>query len=315
MERRFITNNRARIEVRDGSGGKVITGYGAVFYNKNAPGSEFVLREGCVERIMPTAFDGTLSKNEDVRGLFNHDPSLILGRTTAGTMRLEKDSVGLRYSIDVADTQVGRDVVTSIARGDLTGSSFSFEVVDQNLRESTDRSGNPIKVREVLEVRSYDFGPVTFPAYEGTTTGIRAADDCFVEARNLFDEWNARKDTAMESRGRALAAELNRIIDGKVNDTTTRVEIIAMMARGAGIEPATVNEILNASIVCPPLNRLSGFARVLGVSLSSLRTAAERDGCDYSSGSNSGRCVFCIGKEKSLRMAEIKLQEALRNNA
>jgi phage head maturation protease len=51
--------------------------------------------EGRAERVMPSAFDGSLLE-DDVRALFNPDASSILGRKIAGTMRLAVDQVGLR---------------------------------------------------------------------------------------------------------------------------------------------------------------------------------------------------------------------------
>src|ERR1700728_2523684 len=79
-----------------------ICGYGAVFYD-GTPDTEYPMWPGAVERIMPGAFDRAL-REDDVRGLFNHDPNLLLGRTASGTMRLRVDDVGLWYSIDPAMT-------------------------------------------------------------------------------------------------------------------------------------------------------------------------------------------------------------------
>ena len=44
---------------------------------------------------------------------------------------------------------------------------------------------------------------------------------------------------------------------------------------------STVNQILNGSINCPPMNRLEGFARTLNVSVDTLTDAASADGCNY----------------------------------
>ena len=66
----------------------------------------------------PNAFDRALAESDDVRGLFNHDPDNLLGRTSSGTMRLSVDKKGLLYETDPGDTNVGRDVVQHIKRGD-----------------------------------------------------------------------------------------------------------------------------------------------------------------------------------------------------
>lgn len=81
--------------------------------------------------------------------------------------------------------------------------------------------------------------------------------------------------------GERLASVLNNLIDGLETDERSRADIIEEMGRAAGIAPGTVNQILNAEINCPPINRLEGFAEVLGTSTARLRNAAESDGCNY----------------------------------
>lgn len=82
--------------------------------------------------------------------------------------------------------------------------------------------------------------------------------------------------------GQNLASRLNSIIEDKITDDNSRVAIIGEMASSANISSGTVNQILNDEIDCPPLDRLSGFASALDVSQSSLVSAAENDGCEYS---------------------------------
>ena len=108
-----------------------------------------------------------------MRGLFNHDPNLLLGRTSAGTMKLSVDSRGLVYDISAADTTAAKDVLKHLQRGDLTGSSFSFIPGVENVT-SMMRDGRRIQVIEVKSVKGlFDVGPVTFPAYSTTTAAAR----------------------------------------------------------------------------------------------------------------------------------------------
>ena len=104
-----------------------ITGYAAVFYRADDPSTEFRLGEIFAERIERGAFDKTLERG-DVAALFSHRHDQVLGHTQSGTLRLSIDDRGLKYEIDPPDTQLGRDVVTSIRRGDIRGSSFGFDV-------------------------------------------------------------------------------------------------------------------------------------------------------------------------------------------
>ena len=89
-----------KVELREDENKKPagITGYAAVFYD-GTPNTEYELCDGLRERIMPGAFDRAMSEGHDVRGLFNHDANMLLGRTTSGTCRLSVDSRGLKYDI------------------------------------------------------------------------------------------------------------------------------------------------------------------------------------------------------------------------
>ena len=139
-ERRVVT---APMEARagDGDGGtaRTLSGYAAL-YNSETRIANFR------EVIAPGAFRSALKRGDDVRGLFNHNPDHVLGRTAAGTLRLSEDARGLRYELDLPDTQLGRDLWTSVRRGDVSQSSFAFTVEAQAwqdestavpLREST----------------------------------------------------------------------------------------------------------------------------------------------------------------------------------
>jgi HK97 family phage prohead protease len=166
-ELRFLSaaDSPVTLDVREGKDPRVV-GYAARYYD-GTPGTQYQLWEGVVERIMPGAFDRA-AKEDDVRGLFNHDPSLILGRTSAKTMSLTVDARGLKYDISPGDTTTGRDVREHLKRGDVTGSSFAFVTTDEEFRKE-----GGVTVREIRGVKLYDVGPVTFPAYEASSAGLR----------------------------------------------------------------------------------------------------------------------------------------------
>jgi hypothetical protein len=82
-----------------------IVGHAAVFDQLSEK-----LGWGFREIIRPGAFTQTLKDKDDVRALVDHDPSKILGRTTAGTLDLREDKKGLAVDIDTPDTTVGRDI-------------------------------------------------------------------------------------------------------------------------------------------------------------------------------------------------------------
>jgi len=95
--------------------------------------------------------------------------NMLLGRVSAGTLTLASTAKGLGYEITPGETQVAADVMVHIERGDLSGSSFAFEVTDQEVRTE-----NGIDIREIRGVKLYDVGPVTYPAYEATEADVRS---------------------------------------------------------------------------------------------------------------------------------------------
>ena len=150
------------LEVREEDGEMIIEGYAALYNSETDLG---VFRES----ISPGAFDDVL--NDDVRALINHDPSLILGRSSAGTLELSTDELGLKYRVKLGEQQYAKDLYTSIKRGDISQSSFAFTIEDQSWSE--DRSTRKVeKVAKLLDV-----SPVTYPAYKSATVAARKEEE------------------------------------------------------------------------------------------------------------------------------------------
>lgn len=78
------------------------------------------------EKFQRGAFTEWLAAGNDVRGLYEHDHSMLLGRTRSGTLKLEEDETGLRFELTPPDTSTGRDVIELVKRGDISGMSFGF---------------------------------------------------------------------------------------------------------------------------------------------------------------------------------------------
>lgn len=125
---------------------------------------------GFIETVRKGAFGRALNEGQDVRALINHDSGLILGRTTAGTLKLAEDSTGLHYQVDAPDTSYARDLAESMQRGDVTQSSFTFRV----RQDDWQREGRG-RLRTLIDVDLLDVSPVTYPAYEDTESGVQGA--------------------------------------------------------------------------------------------------------------------------------------------
>lgn len=190
-ERRTL-QSEFRIEQRE-DGKKLIRGHAAVFNSETDLG-------WFRERIAPGAFTESIGK-DDVRALFNHDSNHILGRNTAGTLTMREDERGLYVEIDPPDTQVGRDLVTSIERGDISQMSFGF----QTIKDSWETNEKETKDLRTLEkVKLWDVSPVTFPAYQDTDVAVRS-HDCWSQSQARPLKYKPFK-TALLRRRLALIA-------------------------------------------------------------------------------------------------------------
>lgn len=128
-----------------------------------------------IERIAPTALEGVLEKS-DILCLMNHDERrgvLARYRMGEGSLKLEVDEKGLKYSFDAPNTPLGDELIESLKRGDISESSFAFTVDDDNWERKEDGS----YVRTILKFeRLYDVSPVYYPAYEDTSVALRSIE-------------------------------------------------------------------------------------------------------------------------------------------
>lgn len=127
------------------------------------------------ETIKPGAFTRAIDEKHDVRALVDHNPTLILGRTAAGTLRLEQDEKGLKTFFTPPDTQAGRDIITNIRLGNVNQMSFGFIIK----RASWIQEDGQLELRQIEDLDLFDVSIVTYPAYDQTSIGIRAAEKIF----------------------------------------------------------------------------------------------------------------------------------------
>lgn len=172
MEKRFLPIQEMKTRA-DESGDKYISGYFAVF------NSNYNLWDGASESIAPGAFDDSIAG--DVRALYNHNDDLILGRVSAGTLRLNQDAHGLwgEIKINQKDTDA-TNAFERVARGDITGCSIRFEIRDEETEWMDDGSVHwTIKKIDPL----YEVSPCVFPAYEETNISARSKEHQEIEKR------------------------------------------------------------------------------------------------------------------------------------
>ena len=166
LETRLLDLTTEPIEIRaaEGDNPARLIGYAAVFHSLSAD------LGGFKERVIPGAFKAALSNGQDIRALVDHDPYKILGRTSAGTLRLAEDAKGLRVEIDLPDTSYARDLMESVKRRDIRGMSFGFRTLPNGDRFT--KEGNLV-VRELTNLDLREVTATSLPAYGATSLSLR----------------------------------------------------------------------------------------------------------------------------------------------
>lgn len=180
MEKRYAILKPAEFKTREakneaGENEMHLSGYFARFDDIYDYGGDVT------ESIAPYAFN--LERDSDVRVLTNHDTTLVLGRTAAGTAVLSVDETGLHLD-DLLINPKDQDAVNAwarVQRGDVTQCSFGFNILKES-HEYTDNGG----VHFTLEdVQLLEISVCTFPAYENTSVEARSRDAESLKARAL----------------------------------------------------------------------------------------------------------------------------------
>jgi HK97 family phage prohead protease len=163
-ELRSFPAQELRVATND-DGSKVVSGY-AITYNALS-----VDLGGFKEIVAPGSLTRSLKENPDVKCLRDHRSELILGRTTAGTLSLEDQPTGLFFRCTLPNTSAANDLAESLSRGDVSGCSFGFNVMNDTWMDDAD--GNLI--RTLLDLNLFEISVTSFPAYPSTTAALRDA--------------------------------------------------------------------------------------------------------------------------------------------
>lgn len=204
-QKRYVRTAPQQFRTRGEENEPIIEGYFAVF------NSNYELWEGASESIAPGAFDRTI--DGDIRALINHDTTLVLGRTTAGTLELRVDDHGLwgRVMVNPKD-QDAMNLHARVERGDVSQCSFGFFILDEEEEVREDGTVHwTLKDVDVFEVSC-----CTFPAYEETAIEARKADLANLEKRKT-DAWKAQMRSRLNSK-QEDSEDGNQSIDASKED-------------------------------------------------------------------------------------------------
>ncbi len=196
MEKR-IFNVETRVDSTD-DGKDVVVGYASVYDSRsNNLG-------GFYEFVERGVFNEDLINSSDVRSLINHDPNLILARSTSGTLKLSADERGLKYEFEMPETSYGKDLAISMKRQDVNQSSFAFTVQEDDW--STDADGNNIRtIKKIGEL--FDISAVTYPAYS------QAESDLVVAKRGLKEY---QESLVEETKEEIIEEKENNLVRGSL---------------------------------------------------------------------------------------------------
>lgn len=222
--------NTANFEVRQSGDGMTFSGYAAVW---NSPSEPLPF----IERIQSGAFRKTLQSRNEIKLLWNHDSSQILGSLRAGTLRLTEDAYGLKVEADLPDTQLGRDTATLLRRGDVNAMSFGFSVPKGGDTWNSDGTERTLK-----SVRLFEVSIVGSPAYTATagTATVRSFDK--LALRSQVDEDTLSDVMLKLEEGQDLTPEEAAIISEAVNALTPKAEEPV-------VEPEVTVEELEANLL------------------------------------------------------------------
>jgi len=169
--KQFFPSVELRAYMSEDEDKMLLEGYAIVFNSESRD------LGGFTEVVKENALDEALNRNSDVLALYGHDYANVLGRQSAGTLQLDKDEKGIKFMLDLPNTQLGRDVYTLVERGDLKGNSFGFTVE----KDSWNKVGEKV-VRTIEQVKElFEISIVSLPAYEATELVKRSYEDFTTE--------------------------------------------------------------------------------------------------------------------------------------
>lgn len=158
----------------------IIEGYAITF---NTPATHF----GMTEIISDRALDNC--DMSDVPLKYNHNDSYpIMARTRGGSLRLEKDAIGLKFHADLPKTQANKDIYELITSGVIDKCSFAMTVEEDSYDYETD-------TRTILSIdKLYDISVVDVPFYDSTSVYARGLDTSEEQAKKYFEKKQQQKN-------------------------------------------------------------------------------------------------------------------------
>lgn len=175
--------------------GRTLEGFAAAFGNLDQVG----------DVIHPGAFRKTLAeRGQKIKFLWQHDPTEPIGKL----IEAHEEPGGLFVKAIISDTQRGRDALALLKDGAIGEMSIGYDTVKGGMDYTKDAKGNTI--RNLREIKLYEFSLVTFPANEQAVVTSVKQDVTPEEAKpwravRNGDKWNVYKlDSEGDPTGESL---------------------------------------------------------------------------------------------------------------
>lgn len=234
------------LEVRSGAEGSMPTLFGHMLRFDVWAEIHSLFEGDFLERIAPGAAKKTLRESRDqIRILYNHGHDPHVGEKPLAAPDLNEDSEGVRYEGELFDTSYNRDLVPALEAGQF-GSSMRFSVTKETFDEEPEASdhnpGGVLPERTIKELRLYEGGPVTFPAYPEAEAGVRSLTDrfrtySFEEMEELFERWAEREPERLP-----VEASAKRVISCLRDEGGEPSEALLAFAQDLDPEKATSDD-------------------------------------------------------------------------
>lgn len=191
-----MQNRFPKIELR--ASGKTIKG--KIPYNSRSEDLG-----GFIEVLSPGCFSETLRNKSKILAFWNHDTSKPLASTGNGTLKLNDTRSGLNFEIRPPDNTWGKDVLTSVKRGDIDSCSFGFNCLSD---EWTTQNGENLRTIESAEL--FEISPCSMPAYPDASVRNNSKDNGSLKDMD--------KKVLVEKRNK-IWGSMQKMIDKGLDDT------------------------------------------------------------------------------------------------
>lgn len=305
LERMVIPTLDVSVDVERG----IIKGYASIYNTWDHYNTRFM--PGCFAAAIARRHHNLIEQKKPsrIKFLWQHRSDEPLGLPV--TFREESGGLYAEAHVTDPDNGLGKRALRLAAEGVVDGLSVGFDYVEGGVRfldeDEARAEGFDLEdwewwwfpPAEFTECDLHEYSLVTFPGVEDARVSevIRSMERTLVPGHRPSPAQN-RQDpptsppkptrhtkrcdcSCQDTRGTGLASVLENAISSMESDDMPRADIISGMASEAGIDSSAVNQILSAETDCPTFERLEGFADYLNVSVDSLVSAAEGDGCTY----------------------------------